>query len=465
MRYDALVIGAGMSGLAAGLRLAQFGLRVAVLERHYLWGGLNSYYRQAGRRIDSGLHALTNWAPRGARGRPLTRILRQLRIPHDELRLGEQLGSEIRMGGARLEFTNDFAVLRDSVAAAFPAEAERFDRLAADLAERPLDPSGRPARSARAMLSERLRDPLLVDALLLPACYYGSARANDVDEEQFTILFHSIFLEGLARPDGGVKRLLDALVRRLRAAGAELRMRSGVARIVHEAGVARGVVLDDGTELEADRVLSSAGWVETLRLCGTDVAASLAPADEGTLSFLEAVSIGSLKPAELGCRTTTAFFCDSERFEYAPPDELADPRSGVISLPNNFEGQSELDEGWTRVSLLAHPTRWGTLGREQYLREKERWSERALDVASRYVPDPRPHELHRDTFTPLTIRRFTGRVNGAVYGSPTKHPDGTTPLRRLYVCGTDQGLLGVVGAMLSGITIANRHALRGAATA
>ncbi len=37
-RYDAIVIGAGMSGLAAGIRLAQFDRRVLVLERHTLWG-------------------------------------------------------------------------------------------------------------------------------------------------------------------------------------------------------------------------------------------------------------------------------------------------------------------------------------------------------------------------------------------------------------------------------------------
>jgi hypothetical protein len=28
------------------------------------------------------------------------------------------------------------------------------------------------------------------------------------------------------------------------------------------------------------------------------------------------------------------------------------------------------------------------------------------------------------------------------------------------VCGTDQGLVGIVGALISGITMANRHLLR-----
>ena len=41
---DAIVIGAGMSGLAAGLRLAMFDKKVVLLEAHSISGGLNSYY-------------------------------------------------------------------------------------------------------------------------------------------------------------------------------------------------------------------------------------------------------------------------------------------------------------------------------------------------------------------------------------------------------------------------------------
>ena len=52
--YDTLIIGAGMSGLAAGVRLAQFGLRVCILERHTTIGGLNSFYRLAGAAIEVG---------------------------------------------------------------------------------------------------------------------------------------------------------------------------------------------------------------------------------------------------------------------------------------------------------------------------------------------------------------------------------------------------------------------------
>ena len=43
-----------MSGLAAGIRLAYFGKRVCILERHYAFGGLNSYYKLVGESSTSG---------------------------------------------------------------------------------------------------------------------------------------------------------------------------------------------------------------------------------------------------------------------------------------------------------------------------------------------------------------------------------------------------------------------------
>ena len=41
--WDVIVIGAGMSGLGAGIRLAMAGKNVLLLEQHYSVGGLNGF--------------------------------------------------------------------------------------------------------------------------------------------------------------------------------------------------------------------------------------------------------------------------------------------------------------------------------------------------------------------------------------------------------------------------------------
>ena len=63
-------------------------------------------------------------------------------------------------------------------------------------------------------------------------------------------------------------------------------------------------------------------------------------------------------------------------------------------------------------------------------------------------------------FTPRTITKFTGHFGGAIYGAPKKDRQGRTGLDNVYLCGTDQGFLGIVGAMLSGISMANYHILQ-----
>src|SRR5437773_10439709 len=93
--YDVAIIGAGMSGLAAGIRLAHFGKKVCIFERHNAPGGLNSFYSLAGRRYDVGLHAMTNFVRPGVKGTPLGKLLRQLRIDRDEFALCEQRQSRV----------------------------------------------------------------------------------------------------------------------------------------------------------------------------------------------------------------------------------------------------------------------------------------------------------------------------------------------------------------------------------
>jgi phytoene dehydrogenase-like protein len=162
----------------------------------------------------------------------------------------------------------------------------------------------------------------------------------------------------------------------------------------------------------------------------------------------------------LGLDRTTVFFNDSDTFSYARPDDLADVRSGVICSPNNFGYGQPLADNVVRITALANYDRWAALDPEAYRQAKRTWYDRLTASAVRYVPDFRGAVVDTDVFTPITIRRFTGHENGAVYGAPEKKYDGTTHLKNLFICGTDQGLVGIIGSILSGITVANAHLLK-----
>ena len=464
-QYDVAIIGAGLSGLAAGIRLAHFGKRVCIFERHNAVGGLNGFYSLGGRKYDVGLHAVTNFVPSGVKGTPLGKILRQLRIDRDEFALCPQKGSRVAFGpdgGRVLRFTNDFALLESEVASHFPREAAGFQRIARFVRESPL--SGGPAgASARAFVRESISDPLLEDMLLCPLMFYGSAREDDMDLGQFAIMFRALYLEGFARPLEGVRVMMRVLLEKYREAGGERRMKCGVRSIVVRDGRAAALVLDSGEEIVASQVLSSIGITETGALMGRP------PSGARTLGYVETISVLDRQPAELGWGDDTiVFFNDSDRFTYRDPVGQVDPRSGIICFPNNFEygpGRG-LAEGFFRVTCLANYESWAGLPEDGYRDCKARWFGAIQESAKRFLPRLSPEDalaratVATDMFTPTTVEKFTGHFRGAIYGAPDKNPGGTTLLSNLYLCGTDQGMLGIVGSMLSGISMANQHILR-----
>ncbi|MDB6127635.1 MAG: phytoene dehydrogenase [Verrucomicrobia bacterium] len=469
--YDVAIIGAGMSGLAAGIRLAHFGKRVCIFERHNAVGGLNSFYSLAGRRFDVGLHAMTNYVRPGVKGTPLGKLLRQLRIDRDEFALCEQKQSRISFGHhgeTSLRFTNDFAVLEAEVAAHFPKQIDGFRKLTT--AVRAFDDVSLDAApvSARKVVKEHITDPLLEDMLFCPLMYYGSASEHDMEFGQFVIMFKALFLEGFARPLDGVRVILRVLLEKYRIAGGERRMKCGVKHIVAREGRAASLTLDNGEEITADHVISSIGAPETSRLILSGHRGPPAP-PPGRLSFVETITVLDRQPAELGWGSDTIiFFNDSSRFHYERPEAQVDPRSGVICIPNNFEyGPGEqLAEGLFRCTCLANYERWAHVEEEAYRVDKHRWYDVMQRSAQRFLPKlAMPDALLRatvttDMFTPRTITKFTGHLGGAIYGAAEKNRQGRTELANLYLCGTDQGFLGIVGAMLSGISMANFHILQ-----
>jgi len=459
MDYDVLIIGAGMSGLAAGIRLAYYGKRVCIVEKHHRVGGLNSFYNLGRRKFDVGLHAMTNYVPKGVRLAPLPKLLRQLKLKAEDFALCPQLMSVIKFPDKTLRFNNDFSFFVQEVIDNFPGQADNFQKLLKSIFEYDeLNLYAKPI-SAREVVSSIISDPLLSDMIFCPLMFYGNAQENDMEFGQFVIMFKSIFREGFARPQAGVRQILDVLVKKYKDCGGELKMRCSVTSLKCANGKVESILLGNGEVLTADRILSSAGYVETMKLL-TDYDSSKVSTHVGQLSFVEFILVLNKEPTRMDYNTTITFYNNSDRFGYRKPDELVDVSSGVICCPNNFQFESPLPEGMIRITNLANFDLWNRLSDEEYKARKAAWLETTLKEVVQFIPDFRDSIVFTDIFTPQTIHRFTGRINGAIYGTPDKTKTGRTHLDNLFICGTDQGFLGIVGAMLSGISMANLHVLQ-----
>ncbi len=462
MKTPLLVIGGGLSGIAAAIRAARFIPDVLLLEKHHRLGGLNSYFYRHGLLFETGLHAITNYAEPRDKKAPLNRLLRQLKLPRDTFNFLPQRQSEILFHGcASLLFSNDFNLFQEEIKRQFPASADNFAALVAFLDG--FDPFViRPFRSTRQFLVERLREPLLQEMLLCPLLYYGSSHSNDIDLSQFAIMFRAIYQEGMFRPGGNIKEFLDTLRNHYLSLGGSLRTGCGVARIVCSGERVERVILADGEELECDYLLSTIGYHETLRLLAESTAAPPAALAGPRLGFIENIYLLKTPPtAPPLSDKTIIFYNKGDTFSYQRPDQPVDFHSGVICLPGNFAQLPPRLHQEIRSTHLASYPLWRQLADDPaaYLAEKQSSSLRSLVELESVLGPFRETILYENNFTPVTIERYTGKLEGAIYGNPAKIKDGDIGYRNLFLAGTDQGFLGIVGAMLSGVSIVNSQIL------
>jgi phytoene dehydrogenase-like protein len=453
-----LIIGSGLSGMAAAIRYARFSPHVLILEKHTRIGGLNSFYYRNGILIETGLHAITNFADPKDKKAPLNHLFRQLKLNRKQLLLHEQIQSEICFVNRKsLLFSNNFDLFKDQIYLKFPHAIQRFAHTVAAIDS--YNPFHiQEFRSAKKFLLEHLNDPLLVDMILCPLLFYGSSIESDMDLGQFVIMFRSIFQEGMFRPHGTVKDFLDMLLNHYEQFGGKIRFQSPVVRIIHKNKKISGVELESGEVIHCDRLLSTIGYEETMMLLGEEI-----PADPAhRLGFIE-----SIFHVPISCRQshpldrTIIFYNTSDTFNYKRPQTHVDFNSGVICFPSNFQGIEPQGYFEIRTTHLADYFSWKSLqgDRNAYLACKREAARQSTRIIEKIIGNFRENIVYEDTFTPLTIERFTAKKEGAIYGRPQKIKDGKLGYNNVFLAGTDQGYLGIVGSMLSGVSIVNQHIL------
>ncbi len=98
-----------------------------------------------------------------------------------------------------------------------------------------------------------------------------------------------------------------------------------------------------------------------------------------------------------------------------------------------------------------------------YESAKSRIIEALLDLIERHHPGFRDLIEYSELGTPLTFEHFTAAPSGSIYGYPGT-PDKyrkpwlgpVTPIRNLYLTGSDVALPGIMGALMGGVLTAGR---------
>ena len=275
LRPHAVVVGAGLGGLAAAMRLGAKGYRVKVIDRLDVPGGRGSEITQGGHRFDLGPTIVT--VPQGLRalwsdcGRDFDRDVSLVAMdPFYEIRF--QDGETFTMRG-------DAAAMKAEVARISPGDAAGYQKFLKDatarywfgfedLGRRPMNKLWdlikvlpkfvwyRADRSVYAHAAGRVKDEHLRFALSFHPLFIGGDPFRVTS--MYALVSHLEAAFGVHYAMGGVAAIAKAMARVIEDQGGTLRYNTEVDEITVAAGRASGVRLMGGETVAASVVVSNA---------------------------------------------------------------------------------------------------------------------------------------------------------------------------------------------------------------
>jgi phytoene dehydrogenase-like protein len=502
--FDAVVVGAGHNGLTTAAYLAKAGLRTLVLERRHVIGGCAVTEeidpdRAPGCRVSTASYIASMLRPE---------VIRDLQLGSYGLKMiacepGVQTalpdGSVISWWSDRKQMTEELSVKAPyDVEAFFRVDAKLRD-LAAYLQPFFMEPPPDPYRSGAGRLFEMLRvgrrfrgmhgDEVAalirfltgslgdfldrhfqsdaIKRLMLSNSLYGKHGGPYQPGTAMGLLFHLLSggveeRQGFAgHVLGGMGAITAAMAAACRDRGVEIRTSSEVSEISQVRGQVTGVILSDGSVIDAATVVSNADPKSTFLKLLPD-----------GLSEEFRRDIAAIKMAG-PCAKVNLVLSEEPRVSGMPASHSKLERSLFTLAPSLQEAEDIYNEArrgdlpadlWVDCVLASNvDPGLVTVGRHvltcfvQYLpyklakgdwnSERERLGDKVVEIIGRYAPNVPGSVVARNILTPLDLEQTFGISEGNIFHGDINlqqlffmrplpgFSDYRTPVRGLYLCG------------------------------
>jgi len=442
--YDVVVIGSGLGGLTGANYLAKQGHSVLLLEHHYQFGGLATWFKRAGGHIfDISLHGFPVGMIKSCK-RYWTKEIADSIVQLKNIRfINPQY--DLKTTFDRSDFTR---ILQTTFNIAKNKVEEFYDHMAN------MDYFANDKRSIGDLLEEFFPGRNEIKRLLLEPISYANGSSLVDPAIAYGIVFSNFMKKGIYTFKDGTDSLIKKMVKELRNNGADLRRQCLVEEVVtkkvDEKHKVEGVVVN-GKKIRCGAVLSNANLKNTIeKLFGL----SKLPkefADQAKSVRLNSTScqvyIGLKKGVSIPDVGDLIFTSESPSFS---TDELTDfhttSRTFSVYYPDTRPERKE-----PRYSIVASINAkwqdWQKLSVEDYTQAKNRLCEESVVALEKIIPDIRDKIDHLEAATPRTIQHYTHHASGASFGTKFEGLDVSSELPE-YAPGLYHA--GSVGIIMSG---------------
>jgi phytoene dehydrogenase-like protein len=447
--YDAVIIGAGISGLVCGCFLAKAGMKVLIAEQHFKPGGYCTSFKRGRFTFDAAAHSFGGYRDGGN----MHRILKELDLCA-RIKIKRYDPSDIIISpDYKISLSADVDKTVEELQAAFPRQSEKIkDFIYFLLYHQPGDFAALRNKTFKALLDSYFSDDKLKAILSIPMLGNGGLPPSLISAFIGAKIYTEFLLDGGYYPDDGMQILPNLLADRFKEFGGELILSSRVKRIKIKDNTVSSVVLEDNNVIPSKFVISNCDARQTfLKFIGktvlsnelVDRLSNMIPSLSIFVLYLGIDDFFNTLPAP----GSNLWFLPSydiedlyKKAKEARPTRLAEyymvrvsPDKKTILAFVNAPFKNKIFWSSSKESFL-----------EFYIKLIEKNT----------IPNLSRHIIYKEAATPYTMYRYTQNYRGAAYGwagipSQFAVSDFKKPsfIKRLYLTGHwttyGQGIPGV----------------------
>lgn len=440
LKYDAVIIGAGIGGLVCGGYLAKAGKKILIIEQNTNAGGYCVSFKRRGYIFDAAVHSL-----RGVRRQ------NQLGIIYHDLDLKKNLkfnridpSDIVIFGDTKVRIHNDLDETVESLKNAFPRQKNQVTDFFKFLIYSDFLKLYKLTKDKTfgQLLEEYFKDEkiklwfnILLGNLGLDSKHISALSA--------IVFYNELFMDGGYYPVGGLQAFPDALCKTILEYGGNIIFKNKVKKILVQNDKVKGVMLENNSFFESSTVISNVDAKKTYfemiedNFLKKSFKRQLRLLHNSPSAFVVYLGLrNKMDNAEKCC--TLWYFPTAKSTKCYNENFLNDQMSliGKYAICGLSSVSLNSLDTITLTSIAPYKSRLYWNKRRNFLAEK------VVDGASKIFPNLKENIDVIETATPHTLHRYTSNDRGAMYGwasMPNQINKFTVSqkgkIKGLYLCG------------------------------